>query len=192
MLALKRLLFLSLGAILLAQLHMMSWDTSIASGPALTEVQRPADASAGREVPSVEATTSTVFLPLLQEGPCDTHTASMTLSATAATCEVGQAVTVTLSLFNEGCVGLGLPQYSLYVDSDGPSAILEPSYPEPVVHYLGIGTGQSDAQEFVLWAVEPGQATLRGSTSFEVHLGYPGPAYWGGSTAAPLEITVVP
>jgi hypothetical protein len=123
---------------------------------------------------------------------CQSHTACMTISATATMLEVGEVVTVTATLFNRGCVGLGLPQYRLYVQCDEPEAIFDPDNPEPVVHYLGIAPGQSDAAEFVLRAVESGQATLRATASFEVHLGYPGPAYWGYGSTGPLTMTVTP
>lgn len=53
-----------------------------------------------------------------------------------------------------------------------------------------IEPGESDAAEFVLRAVRPGKATLRASASFEVHLSYPGPAYWGTSGSGPLLVTV--
>jgi hypothetical protein len=31
---------------------------------------------------------------------------------------------------------------------------------------------------------------VNASASFEVHLGYPGPAYWGATSAAPIIIPV--
>jgi hypothetical protein len=123
---------------------------------------------------------------------CQWHTVYMTISATATTLEVGEAVTVTATLFNRGCIGLGLLQYRLYVQSDEPQPIFDPNDPEPVVHYLGIMPGQSDAAEFVLRAVESGQAALRATVSFEAHLDYPGPSYWGFSSTGPLTITVTP
>jgi hypothetical protein len=47
--------------------------------------------------------------------------------------------------------------------------------------------------EFVLRAVKSGQVTLTASASFEVHLGYPGPAYWAGSNVKePLIVIVKP
>jgi hypothetical protein len=121
---------------------------------------------------------------------CQYHTARMTIAASATTLRVGEAVTVTTTLFNYGCVGLGLPQYRLYADTGEPHPVLDPERPEPVVHYLGIGAGGSDAEQFVLEAVGPGRAVLWATTSFEVHLGYPGPAYWGASGSGPITITV--
>jgi hypothetical protein len=44
-----------------------------------------------------------------------------------------------------------------------------------------------------LKAVAEGQAAITASASFEVHLGYPGPAYWGYSTSGePMIIRVAP
>ena len=43
-----------------------------------------------------------------------------------------------------------------------------------------------------LRAVAVGEATLWARASFEVHLRYPGPAYWAGSGTGPLVVTVVP
>lgn len=99
---------------------------------------------------------------------------------------------MTVTLANQGCANMGLPQYQLCVQSHEAQAILDPSRPESVVHYLGIAPGESDVAEFVLRAVGPGQAAVSASASFEVHLGYPGPAYWGESSTGPLEITVTP
>lgn len=124
---------------------------------------------------------------------CEMHTASMMLAASVTTLEVGETITVTVTLRNEGCGRLGMPQYWLGVKSAKEESIFDPSQPEPVVHYLAVPPGQSDMAEFVLRAVESGQATLAASTSFEVHLGYPGPAYWAGSNAKePLVVIVKP
>jgi uncharacterized repeat protein (TIGR01451 family) len=123
---------------------------------------------------------------------CQAHTAYLILSATTTELKVGEEVTATVTLLNRGCTSLGLPQYRLYVQSDEPEPIFDPSNPGPVTHYMGVAPGQSDGTEFTLQAIGPGQATLSASASFEVHLGYPGPAYWGYSSAGPLAITVMP
>jgi hypothetical protein len=123
---------------------------------------------------------------------CETHTASVVLTASAESVEVGDALVVTVTLNNEGCTKLGLPQYRLSVQSDKSELILVPNNPKPVIHYLAVAPGQSDATEFHLEAVAVGEAILTSSVSFEVHLGYPGPAYWGGSSGEPLIIIVAP
>jgi hypothetical protein len=93
---------------------------------------------------------------------------------------------------NEGCVALGGPQYDLYIRSDGPQTIFTPQQPDPVMHHPTIQPGQSDSAEFELVAISSGQVTLTGSISYEVHLGFPGPAYWGYSQTLPLLIAAVP
>lgn len=60
------------------------------------------------------------------------------------------------------------------------------------MHYLGVAPGGSDAEAFVLEAVGTGGATLSATTRFEVHLGNPGPAYWGASASGPMVLTVSP
>ncbi|HBY95550.1 MAG TPA: hypothetical protein DEP84_16600 [Chloroflexi bacterium] len=135
-----------------------------------------------------------VFFPVARQvaPPCETHTALMMLEASAPTRTVGDVVTVAARLMNHGCAPLGLPQYRLMIESDQPEPVFDPNEPAPVTHSLGIGPGGSDAAEFVLRAVGPGQATLTASVSYEVHLGYPGPAYWAASSAGPLAISVTP
>jgi hypothetical protein len=123
---------------------------------------------------------------------CNGHTAYTTISTQETHLGVGEPVTVTVTLFNRGCTALGLPQYRLYVEPDDTEPILTPTEPAPVYHHLGVGEGQSDAAQFTLQAVASGQAVLQASSSFEVHLGYPGPAYWGASSAPPLTLTVTP
>ena len=124
---------------------------------------------------------------------CKSHTASTSISSTATTLHVGDVVTVTVTLNNEGCVELGLPQYRLQVRSQEPGSFLEPSDPEPIVHSLGVEPGESDTADFVLRGAEAGRATLSATASFEVHLGYPGPAYWGASgSERALEIVILP
>ena len=124
-------------------------------------------------------------------GECKKHKARMTLSSTSRALRAGEIVTVTAELSNVGCAMIGLPKYTLTVDSKG-IALLEPGAPKPVEHSLAIRTGQSDSAEFVLVAANPGSATLSASVSFEVHLDYPGPAYWSNSGTGRLKIAVEP
>ncbi len=152
---------------------------------------------------------------------CETHTASLTLSAPRTTLAVGESVTVTATLRNQGCGMLGLLKYTLNVHSepfsdgemDKPptgTPVSDPEYtpqagntpfpelsvlerldPGSVEHYLAVDPGESDRAEFVLKAVEVGEAYLTASVSYEVHLGYPGPAYWGHSSTGEALVIVV-
>lgn len=120
---------------------------------------------------------------------CETHTASVTLSASHMTVNVGDTFKVTVTLNNEGCLALGVPQYVLYASTTG--SPVTATNPKPIVHYLAVDPGQSDSAEFTLQTVAPGSVEFTASASFEVHLGYPGPAYWGNSTSRePLRVLV--
>lgn len=149
----------------------------------------PADAPTATAEPQPAETLTVPVTPTLA---CETHTASMVLSVSDETPQVGDTVKVTVTLSNEGCVALGLPQYRLRIQSDTPESVFAPSDLEPVVHYLAVAPGQSDTAEFELRATADGQATLSASASFEVHLGYPGPAYWGSSSTGEHLISVAP
>ena len=144
---------------------------------AVTEVLTPS-------TPPVASPTPTIA--------CERDTASLALSASAMTLKKGDAVTVTATLMNGGCVGLGLPQYRLYVQAEGTEPILTPDKPAPIVHELAVAPGRSDATTFSLRAVSAGRVTLKASASYEVHLGYPGPAYWGNVSSQSLVIAVTP
>jgi hypothetical protein len=175
---------------------MLPTDTRTSTAePRPSETQIPVPNSTFSEIP---ATVTAETLPFETPTPtptptisCETDTASVILSASAESLKVGDAVKVTVRVNNEGCVPLGLPQYRLYVQTDGPVSIFTPNKLEPVVHYLAVGSGQSDLAEFDLTAVASGQATLTASVSYEVHLAVG--AYWGmSSTREPLIIIVAP
>jgi hypothetical protein len=167
--------------------------------PTSTVEPQPSETQTPVPIPTFSALPGTSTTePLPSETPtptptssCETDTASVVLSASAESLKVGEAVKVTVRVNNEGCVPLGLPQYRLYVQTDGPESVLAPDHLEPVVHTLAVGSGQSDSAEFDLTAVAGGQARLTASVSYEVHLVVG--AYWGMSgSGEPLTITVIP
>jgi hypothetical protein len=108
--------------------------------------------------------------------------------------KVGDPVPITVTLTNVGiCAMVGLPQYTLTITPNEAGPILTPENPDPVIHDLGLYPGEMDSVEFILTSVSAGQATITAYVSYEVNLGYPGPAYWGGNASqAPLVITVGP
>lgn len=166
--------------------------------PTLTETPTPTNFVPPQftDTPSATAVAQISDTPVLDPSPtlaCERETASLVVSADSENLNVGDSVVITVTLSNEGCVALGLPQYRLYVTSAGTQPIFSPEIPEPVVHYLAVAPGQADSTEFTLTAVAGGQAELRATASYEVHLGYPGPAYWGSTGSGdPLIITVGP
>jgi len=132
-----------------------------------------------------------VLSPTVPPQPeCEAYTASMSLRATDAQLYVGDVLTVTAMLTNQGCGRLGLPRYSVHVETDREEPVFS-VIPEPVVHYVGIAPGQADTVEFALHAVRPGRAVLTAAVSFEFHGGYPGPAYWASASGGPLHVTVL-
>jgi hypothetical protein len=130
---------------------------------------------------------------LLPEGTptpgCAGYTARLSLRATDVQLDVGDVVTVTATLINQGCGTLGLPRYSLHAETAGGQPLFE-ALPEPVVHYAGLAPGHLDVVEFPLRAIRSGRVTLTAGASFEFHAGYPGPAWWAGASGGPLEIVV--
>jgi len=136
--------------------------------------------------PSAEVTPQQTVTPTPE---CTDYTAEIILSATDTQPYLGDVVTVTVTLINQGCGMLGLPRYSLHGEPDADLSLFA-AMPEAAVHYVGMTSGQSDAVDFPLHAVRPGQVTLIAGASFEFHAGYPGPAYWASASGGPLQITV--
>lgn len=122
---------------------------------------------------------------------CRPSESSVSLYASATTLEVGQFVSVTVTLVNGDAtdVGLGNVQYLLRVQ---PSDILTSNNLGPVVHPLSLEPGQSDEVEFVLQAAMPGRAMLTGLTDFEIHAMDYSWGSWSGCQSWPLEIVVTP
>lgn len=159
----------------------------------IPSAQKPTRTRIPTKTATIEPTPSDTPSPEPTATPvCEHETATLSLSVTAENVKVGEAVKVTLALSNEGCLALGMPQYDLRIQPEG-QAIFEPGDPPQVTHYLAVAPGESDTVEFDITAVAEGQVGLTASVSYEVHLGYPGPAYWGyRSSGEPLIITVAP
>ena len=122
---------------------------------------------------------------------CSAHQAALTLTASGSTCRVGQQLQITARLQNTGnCALLGLPRYRLSGPEGSWPELLEALGPLDVTHSLGLNPGESDEATFLVRAVAAGTVTLSATVSFEVHLGYPGPAYWSSAASEPLTITV--
>lgn len=155
--------------------------------------QKPTRTRIPTKTATIEPTPSDTPSPEPTATPvCEHETATLSLSVTAENVKAGEAVKVTLALSNDGCLALGMPQYDLRIQPEG-QAIFEPGDPPQVTHYLAVAPGESDTVEFDITAVAEGEVGLTASVSYEVHLGYPGPAYWGyRSSGEALIITVAP
>ena len=125
------------------------------------------------------------------EPACETHTASMDLQLSSTDIRVGEVLTVTVVLRNEGCLALGIPQYTLVVDQAADGAVVDA--PAPVVHSLAVAPGGADSIDFPLEVKAEGPLALAAFASFEVHVGYPGPAYWGSAASGePVSVKITP
>jgi len=153
---------------------------------------------ATRNAPVISpSSTQVLYLPDISNASpsrseaCTQHAASLGISASKPELRASEVLTITLTLANTGCALLGLPKYYLATGSDPSNVLFESANPEPVLHTLGIDPGGSDTATFTLRAVKAGEAALAGTVSFEVHLGYPGPAYWATASSGPLIVSVI-
>lgn len=121
---------------------------------------------------------------------CETHTASVQVLPSAQSVQIGQQLIVRVILLNQGCVALGLPKYTLRAHAPQGQPLFNPPQPESVTHGWAVAPGQSDSVEFVLQGAQVGSGALQADVSFEVHIGYPGPAYWGYASSGPINIAV--
>ena len=134
--------------------------------------------------------TQTPLADAIQE--CTDHQTRMTLDGPARSPSIGETFLVTATLSNIGqCASIGMPQYTLMLENDAPSAVLSPDTPEPVGHSLGLNPGDVDQAVFEFQVVSSGVVTITANTSFEVHLGDPGAAYWGWDSTPPLLLGVL-
>jgi Leucine-rich repeat (LRR) protein len=138
-------------------------------------------------------TSTPTSTPTMSPTPCQYSIHKTVLSVSAENLKVGDTLKVKATLSNDGCAYvLGQPKYYLYIQTTSPESIFTPNNPPPVTHILGILPGESDTVEFHLKAISSGQATLRVGVSMEVHLGYPGGAYWGWDSSQEILVTVEP
>ncbi|MGW8251607.1 MAG: hypothetical protein ACWGO1_13260 [Anaerolineales bacterium] len=121
---------------------------------------------------------------------CESHQAHLQLVPSSSSLRVGDSLTMTATLSSSGCALLGLPKYSLVIHPEGDTSPFEPAAVEPVLHSIGLRDGEQDMAYFILQATAPGEVTIMVTASFEVHLGYPGPAYWAGAASQPLRVII--
>jgi hypothetical protein len=142
-------------------------------------------------VPAPDPTSTPTSLPPTAE--CQSESASVELVLSAETLQVGDTLQAQVIVHNQGCLALGLPQYRLSLGGAAPETVFSPAPVDPLVYFGSVSPGSSHRAEFNLVAVSPGEVEISASVSYEVHLGYPGPAYWGqASSGAPQKVTVAP
>lgn len=111
------------------------------------------------------------------------------ISVDSETVAVGTVFTLTATAHD-----LGLPHYTLYVDSQPILTVTyegKPTFevsPPEMLEVVSYATSV-DQITFVLRATEVGVATFNIGVTGEVHIDYPGPAYWGGAESDDLLVT---
>lgn len=130
---------------------------------------------------------------LNDEDLCQSYSSSMTLAASSRSLKVGDVVTITTTLNNEGCVAFGLPSISLLA---GPQ--FEPSRAtigQDIHQRSAVNPGSSLQVETVFQAIRTGKAEFRASSSFEIEQSTSaGERFFqwaGASTEEPLIIEVL-
>jgi hypothetical protein len=104
--------------------------------------------------------------------PCERSNVTVVLSATATTLEVGEKVTITLTVSNLGCALVERPSFFLQGQSGQGQKLVEeaPGTAEILDLPDSVAVGESGAVQFVYRAAEPGSVFLKGSVKYRVHL----------------------
>lgn len=127
---------------------------------------------------------------------CTNEQGFISLSTSAKTLEVGEAITLTATVQNEGaCANPYFPQfwwpkYSIWGGETDDPAILSPLPQEPIYTNQPLYPGQEQTVSFVLQAASPGVVSLQAHVSYANHLDYPGPSYWTSNISDPITVTV--
>ena len=146
-------------------------------------------AAAQRAPVDATATATESPTPTETSFPTCNQSTDMTLAFSNPAPQLGDRITVTAVLTNTGDCLMGLPLYGLRIDNPNAVAVFWESDHE-VYNGRAIYGGQADTAEFVIVIANTGNYTVSAYVSYEVHVGYPGPAYWGGTRTTPVSVTV--
>ncbi len=151
------------------------------------------DAQAGNANTAQPGMTPRAFIPAFSSKPssnpqCTNQSPGVTIAPARLSVQIGETITVTVILTNEGCDKVGLPQYRLWAEPREAGSLFEPAQIEPVVHSLTVTQHQTDSADFMLRAVSAGQQAFGASVSYELHTAQG--ASWGMASAQPITITV--
>jgi hypothetical protein len=129
-----------------------------------------------------------VYLPAVFKPPCTDFSASAYLVASQPVLTVGETVTVTGALVNDGCARLGAPYF---VSLPDPTAILSPSR-NSIGYFVVIPPGGYQATSFAFQTIASGPVTVTFMASYEILEDSLPPGAIGGVAADPLIIRVLP
>lgn len=151
------------------------------------------DAPAGGANAAQPGMTPRAFIPVFSEGAsgdpqCAGRSPVVTIAPARLSAQVGETITVTVILANDGCDDVGLPQYRLWTEPREAASLFEPAQIEPVVHSRAVKQHETDSADFALRAVRAGAQVFGASVSYEARAAQG--ATWGMASAQPVTITV--
>ncbi len=109
--------------------------------------------------------------------------AQVGISASATELQVGDLLTITVTLTNTGAAPIGMPRFQLLGEWTPYLGLLMDSV---VHHELDVTPGASDTATFVLEAVEPGTVILRANVTMEAHE----PPRWESRSSDEISISI--
>lgn len=119
------------------------------------------------------------------------HSTNADLTVTPNPATVGDEVTFTLVFSNNSSLAAGIPSFSLQsVDGAAFERILGEALVAPDVLYDAVAPGKTHTETWTFVVQEVGEVSVFARVSYEVHEGYPGPAYWSG-VQSPEVIVIV-
>lgn len=128
--------------------------------------------------------------------PCNMHKTAVTISASATRVKVGEVVTVTLTLSNQGCIPLGNVSggCSYLYEGEAPPLISVEEEGKalsqtPLPFFVQPGTSVS--RQFIYRAIRPGCVTFTGHAQYLVVLDADD-SYMEAVESVPLTVEVTP
>lgn len=107
----------------------------------------------------------------------------------ASPIRIGDEVTVSLYLVNTGTLDAGIPKFALMLSDDSLLEVVSAPDNDGLL-YGSVVAGDSTVMSWTYRALAAGSVDITGRVSYEVHEGYPGPAYWSGTTSSPQTLVI--
>ena len=127
-----------------------------------------------------------------QAGKCQAPGATLQMMPGATQVQVGQPLTLTVKLTNQGCPNIEMAQYHVAVAGPGWPIGLEPVVPPVITHAEPLPQGGSDSVVFVLRATHAGQPEVSATVNYASSLDARGQPDWSWVSSGPLTIVVTP
>jgi hypothetical protein len=125
-----------------------------------------------------------------QAGTCQAPGATVHLTPSATQVKVGQPLTLTVQLINQGCPSIATAQYHVAVDGPGWPIGLEPVVPPVVTHASPLPQGHSDTAVFVFRATHAGRPEVSATVNYASGVDARGQTHWTWVPSGPVTIVV--